>query len=64
MFNQPTVQSLIRSRKLVARSEWGGPTKDSLIERANLINKKMNLFEQKSENESLRNEEDSMVRPP
>lgn len=34
-----TFNSLIKSKKLVARSEWGG-TKESLIERAHMINRK------------------------
>ena len=40
-----TFNSLIKSKKLVARSEWGG-TKESLIERAHMINRKKQFQEQ------------------
>lgn len=39
------VQSFIRNRKIVARSERGGPTKNSLVELGHISGNKLNLFE-------------------
>lgn len=49
LFGQCTLESLIRSKRLVAKSEWGGPSKQSLIERKLLKESKRNLFEHTSE---------------
>ena len=50
-----TLQSLIRSKKLAVKSEWGGATRESLIERKRFKDARISIFDQVSEAESLRN---------